>query len=330
MTRSTSDWLSAVAASFIFAALASSAINADEVVSANEPTIRTNSGLLAFYDFSSTSGRIVKDLAGVGQPVDLTIENPGDVRRAAGSLEVIGDTQIRSNKPPRRMIEAIRRSGEITVEAWLQPANTKQQGPARIVTLSRNGSNRNVTLGQEGDRYDVRLRTTSTNSNGLPSISSPKESLQTKLTHVVYTRNRKGQAKLFLNGQRESQDDVSGSTSNWDNNYQLALANEFGGSRQWRGTYYLVAIYKRDLSRSEIQQNYQAGPDAKAPDLVVATRDVKAEHFQTKIAPLLCIIALNATTRRRRKVDSIFHASWRRYQVAIAGLRSSLASRQTV
>ena len=51
---------------------------------------------------------------------------------------------------------------------------------------------RNFTLGQEGNRYDVRLRTESTNDNGIPSLASPENSLRAELTHVVYTRDAAG------------------------------------------------------------------------------------------------------------------------------------------
>ena len=119
---------------------------------------RTRSGLVALYDFSLPSGEFVKDRSGVGDPVNLRITNPQAVRRSKGSLEVRAATLIRSDKPATRVIDAIRRSGEITVEAWIRPANTNQDGPARIVTLSNNATLRNFTLGQDGDKIDARPR----------------------------------------------------------------------------------------------------------------------------------------------------------------------------
>ena len=103
---------------------------------------RTRSGLQVLYDFRSADGPLVKDRSGVGDAVDLQIENTKSVRRSAGSLEVRGQTLIRSDRPATKIINAIRRSGEITVEAWIRPAKSNQTGPARIVTLSKNGSER--------------------------------------------------------------------------------------------------------------------------------------------------------------------------------------------
>ncbi|MDA1277578.1 MAG: hypothetical protein O2960_26550, partial [Verrucomicrobia bacterium] len=103
---------------------------------------RATNGLQALYDFSSTDGAIVKDRSGVGEPVNLRISNPHAVVRSKGSLTVRGKTIIESTEPPGRIIEAVRRSNELTIEAWIRPADDKQTGPARIVTLSRNGTER--------------------------------------------------------------------------------------------------------------------------------------------------------------------------------------------
>ena len=148
-----------------------------------------------------SSGSIVKDRSGVGEPIDLKITNPDSVRRMEGSLEILEETLIRSPKPASRIIESIRISGEITIEAWLRPANISQKGPARIVSLSRNGSERNFTLGQDGEKYDVRLRTTRTSSNGIPSVSTINKILTPELTHVVYTRDRTGRTRIYINGE---------------------------------------------------------------------------------------------------------------------------------
>ena len=165
--------------------------------SAAEPTVasdadhkRVQSALQGLYDFSSADGSIVQDRSGVGQPLDLRISDPNAVRQTAGGLEVVGQTLIRSEKPATRLIESIRQSGAITIEAWVRAATTNQTGPARIVSLSHNPNERNFTLGQDGDKFEVRLRTTETSTNGIPAVASKAKSVTTELTHVVYTRAR--------------------------------------------------------------------------------------------------------------------------------------------
>ena len=246
---------------------------------------RTRSGLLALYDFSSSSGPIVKDRSGVGQPLDLRITDMKFVRRSQGSLEVRGKTLIRSEKPAAKIIQAVRQSGEVTIEAWIRPAKTSLSGPARIVTLSKNANERNFTLGQERDRFEVRLRTTKTSTNGIPALSSARNSLTRALTHVVYTRDRSGRTRIYINGKRSAERTVPGAPSNWNDTLRLALANELSNDRPWQGTYFLVAVYRRDLLPKEVEQNFKAGAGAlMAPALA---QNKQAQFFETQIAALL-------------------------------------------
>ena len=250
---------------------------------------RSGDGLVALYDFRLAKGSIVKDRSGVGKPLDLKIENPKNVRRTKGTLEVRGKTLIRSDKPAAKVFNAVRRSGEITIEAWVRPANAKQDGPARMVTLSGGSSERNFTLGQEGDKVDVRLRTTKTSGNGIPSLKSPGRSLAPRLTHIVYTRNRGGRARLFLNGKQQVEKRVPGAMANWNGKYRLALANELSSERPWLGTFHLVAIYSRNLSVGEVAQHFKAGVNARSTGAQLATRkqSPKEQFFDREIAPLL-------------------------------------------
>ena len=223
---------------------------------------RVTSGLEVLYDFRTSDGDWIKDQSGNGGELDLRIENPKAVRKTSGSLEVVGKTLIRSEKPAAKLIEAVKRSGELTLEAWIRPSKNDQSGPARILTLSRDSGQRNFTLGQEGDRFDVRLRTTKTSGNGIPSLSTGGKSLETKLTHVVYTRDRSGRTRVYLNGKRSAEDTVGGDTSNWDPSFRLALANELSQDRPWLGTYHLVAVYSQCLRPEEVEQNFRAGTHA--------------------------------------------------------------------
>ena len=99
-------------------------------------------------------------------------------------------------------------------------------GPARILTVSLDTGQRNVTLGQDGDRFDVRLRTTDTSTNGIPSLASDARTLTTELTHVVYTHDRGGRTRIYLNGELAAEETIEGSASNWNDSFRLALANE--------------------------------------------------------------------------------------------------------
>lgn len=244
-------------------------------------------GLLALYDFSSTDGATITDRAGIKPPIDLRITEPKAVRRTTGELEIIKPTLIRSEKEPARLTEAIKQSGAITIEVWLRPANTTQNGPARIVTFSRDPGARNFTLGQDGGKFDARLRTTKTGGNGIPSLSSKPNAVSGDWTHVVYVRERGGQARLYLNGKLNAEQNIAGETTNWDAGLQLALGNELSQDRPWLGALRRLAIYGRALSAKEIEECFHARPGVAAPDPKVAGHDASARLFETRVAPLI-------------------------------------------
>lgn len=247
---------------------------------------RVTNHLQVFYTFEDAQGDTVRDRSGNGTPLDLKISGNKSHAWQDGVLVLHSSTSIASTAPASKLIDSVKRSGEVTIEAWLKPANDSQAGPARIVSLSSDTSNRNVTLGQEKDAFDVRLRSSQTDRNGLPSMASPRKSLRTRLTHVVYTRDRKGTATLYLDGKPVANKQVGGNFSNWDGNYRLTLANEFTGDRPWLGELHLVAIFDRALSKQQVQQNFAAGSNP-SPPKPPSLASVSAGIFNHDVAPLL-------------------------------------------
>ncbi len=248
---------------------------------------RVGRGLQVLYDFREDGGDVVKDRAEIGKPIDLRIQDPKQVRRKDGVLLVTGNTVIRSIESTKRLVDAVRRSGSITIEAWVRPDNLNQKGPARIVTLSKNSNERNATLGQEGNQIETRLRTTATSTNGIPAIRSESKTLSDKLTHVVYTRDRGGSARIYVNGRPRQQGKVSGTLENWNDSFQLALANELSGDRPWLGELHLVAVYSRGLTPEEVALNFKAGVGATTATHLASQPVSHANLFESQIAPIL-------------------------------------------
>jgi len=213
---------------------------------------RGSSGVLAFFDFRETGGDVVRDRSRSDSPLYLKIQSPENVRWTSDGLVVHKPTRIFTTEPPRPMTAALRKSNEITIEAWITPHNLQQEGPARIVTFSRDTSNRNFTLGQEKKKYDARLRTNKTDRNGMPSVSTKDGQVKTQRTHVVYSKDKQGIARLYLNGKLAGERKGMGDFSNWDGEMVFGLANEVTGDRPWLGTLHSVAIYDRALSAEEI------------------------------------------------------------------------------
>ncbi len=221
---------------------------------------RVVEGLQALYTFDEGQGATVDDVSGVGDPAHLEIEDEASVSWLPAGLALEASTIIASRGPAAKIIQACQESNEITIEAWVKPANTEQDGPARIVTLSADTGIRNFTLGQEADTCDVRLRTTETSDNGVPPIGhTPAGSLTTELSHVVYTRDALGMAFIYINGEEAVAGDVGGDLSNWDQDFRFGLANEFTMNRTWLGELRLVAVYSRALTQAEVAKNLEAG-----------------------------------------------------------------------
>ncbi len=262
---------------------------------------RVRNGLLALYDFASPDGDVVADRSGVGRALDLEIRKPEGVRRREGSLEVFAETLIRSPGNASKIADAVRLSGEITIELWIRPSPAEQSGPVDIVTMAPKSAQRNFTLGQDGGRLAIHFRTTRTGTSGFRSSSVPAPRLPAELTHLVYTRSRTGRTRVFLNGERVMEEIVAGSTTGWER-FPFALANELGGDRPWLGTFYLAAIYSRGLLPREVERNFRAGADFRAPAATDGEQTAgEGDLFQTKIAPLFsskCLECHNSSTRR--------------------------------
>jgi len=218
-------------------------------------------GLQVLYTFEEGSGTTVHDVSGAGTPLDLTIGDEANVSWIPdGGLSLDASTIVASDDPATKIVAACQTSNELTIEAWVKPTNTTQGGgsPPRIVTLSANPSAPNFSLHQDETDYLIRLRTTGTDQNGMPTLTGGGAT--TDLSHVIFTRDAGGGDRIYVNSiEVVNRSSISGDFSNWDDTMHFALGNEFEEDRTWLGEYHLIAIYNRALSQAEVNQNYEAG-----------------------------------------------------------------------
>jgi len=220
---------------------------------------RTRDGLVALYDLEQGRGTIARDVSGVGDPLQLTLARPGAIQWIPGGVALTGKTMIASPGPAAKITKACAASHEMTLEVWLDPVHATQGGPARIVTLSRDASTRNFTLGQCATKYDVRFRTTRTTHNGSPSLQTTEGAATAELTHVVYTHDASGRRSLYINGTENAAGAIGGDLSNWDESFRLAFGDEVSGGRPWMGKLYLIAVYRRALTPEEVRLHFRMG-----------------------------------------------------------------------
>jgi hypothetical protein len=247
---------------------------------------RVTEGLQALYNFQEGTGTTIQDVSGVGLSLNLNIEEPDKVSwLPGGGIEVHAETRILSVSPATKINQASMVSNELTVEAWVKPANVNQQGPARIVTVSQGPTNpdRNFSLNQgrfgepEGqrDRWSGRLSEGSNLNPGDGTLSSPHGTATTDLQHVVFTvaasgasAQSPGNAIIYVDGVEVVRGTVTGGFADWALGRHLALVNEaglLGSGRSWLGQLHLVAIYSRALTGVQVQQNFEAGPGTMPP-----------------------------------------------------------------
>lgn len=221
--------------------------------------VRVSRSLEALYTFGRVENGVIADTSGVKEPMNLRIDKPQGVQFRAGRMIVGSAVSITSDGPATKVIAASRQSHELTIEAWVKPQTTQQSGPARIVSLSANPSLRNFTLGQDKGHWEIRLRTTATDNNGMPSTSSPENSVNVAISHLALVRNAEGVSTLYVDGQPSVTQVIAGSFENWSPDFRLSLANEVTGDRPWLGEIHLVALYSRALTDVEVEQNFRAG-----------------------------------------------------------------------
>ncbi len=271
--------------------LASRPVNSNTDFEYQGPGNRVTDGLIALYDFIQQGGDTdtVFDVSGEGSPLNLTVADEANVTWLTDrGLAITEPTIIASAIPAAKIINACTASNELTIEAWISPADTDvdpDYDPARIVTLSTNSAEHNFMLGQRTDQYIARLQT------GIPEL---RASMTLGLKHVVFTRDSAGNRNIYIDNVPVASDTIAGDFSTWDTTGAgFALGNEFGAPRPWLGEYHLVAVYDKALSIEEIQTNFDAGPSGTStatnqapsadagPDIVVADEDLSGSESVT-------------------------------------------------
>lgn len=232
----------------------------DGIVASSGGRVETN--VIALYEFKVGSGLTAFDTSGVDPSLNLTLQ---------GDVEWVGSWGIRINDgkaqglsgASSKLYDLITATGEYSIEAWVVPDNVTQEGPARIVSYSGGDTIRNFTLGQTLYNYDFLNRSSVTDENGMPALSTPDadEVLQATLQHVVATYDPINGRRIYVNGELVTPADGlgGGSLNDWDNSFVLVLGNEASNNQLWKGTLRLVAIHNRALSQEDIQANYDAG-----------------------------------------------------------------------
>ena len=223
---------------------------------------RFEGSMIAKYMFETGQGSTAYDTSGVSPEADLSLTGNVTWDSAWGVIFGQGSQAQASTSASSKLTTMIQESGEYSIEAWAAPANVTQTN-AWIVSYSGSNTTRNATLGQDAEQYQGFARSSVTDTNGMPPLTTTTANgaAQAALQHIVLTYDPVNGQKLYVNGVFTGDVDPSkgGSLANWDNTFALVLGNETSGQRQWLGEIKLVAVYNTALTPAQVQQNFNAG-----------------------------------------------------------------------
>jgi ferric-dicitrate binding protein FerR (iron transport regulator) len=222
---------------------------------------RVTAGLQALYLFHEGQGAVIHDVSGAGAPLDLKIPTPRLAPWTSPGLRLQGNLRIDTDGAATRLIDACRKTQELTIEAWVLPSKAVPDFEGALVALSTDVPDRSFALIQGGGTYDAWLRTSTTDGSGRPALSTGKGVAEPKLTHVVFTRTASGQERLYVNGLERAARVRPGTFASWNDAHHLYLGNESFEERPWAGTFRLVAIYNQALSTAEVVRNFKGGAE---------------------------------------------------------------------
>jgi PKD repeat protein len=240
-------------------------VNRDGAVA---PT-RITTGLQFLALFDEAAGRVVHDQSGVGMAYDLSFQGESHYWQPDGTLFLDYGWLLGGN-PFSKVIDACKASNEITVEAWVKRWEDPHYYMVDAVVLANSAEEEtecNFILYQTGNgQYEVKLRTSSTDLDGAPSLVGGDAAL-TKIEQVTYTRDSSGNVKLYIDAVEVASMIIGGDFSTWSAGFKFAMGSLVDGGREvaWMGKLDLVAIYSSALSQANIETNLMAGGGAVGP-----------------------------------------------------------------
>lgn len=140
----------------------------------------------------------------------------------------------------------------ITVVVDMESGGFFQQGPARIISLSRDASGRNFTIGQERDGLVFRLRTPETGVNGSKPATIARWTVWPGWRRVFAASYDGRVFRIYADGALAAERVLdAGGFEGWERDFTLLFGNETNGDRPWRGRLYEATVYNRALRAEE-------------------------------------------------------------------------------
>ncbi|HEY3699490.1 MAG TPA: LamG-like jellyroll fold domain-containing protein [Spongiibacteraceae bacterium] len=234
---------------------------------------------IALWRFLEGEGKVVSDTSGVSPAISLTVNGEeGDTGNfkwiGGGGIQFNGAVAYGTAAASKKLYDLIAPAGEYSIEAWTLPANVADEDK-EIVAYSDGTDKRNFMLGQTMYNYDYYNRSSATNSRGMvgmkkfssdPTNTPEKGALQAALQHVVLTYDAINGRKIYVDDKLVSSaypDDLGTLANDWAQNYEIVMGNTLAQGATWKGALRMVAIHKRALNPTQIDQNFGVPPGEK-------------------------------------------------------------------
>ena len=185
----------------------------------------------------------------------------------------------RTSDPPQ-WLEHVGRTGRLEIMLCVRPLLTRQTGPARILSVSGNGFERNLLIGRRGDDLIVHLRTRPAGASG----SARDAERVVRVGDVFLAGNwvdvtltiAPGELTLSVGEDREVQRELAPDPlRTWDASYRLTFGNEITGGHPWLGDIKRVVVGTADA----VYAYPGAAPLELPPRFWIMSREPKLQPF---------------------------------------------------
>ncbi|MCC6679765.1 MAG: LamG domain-containing protein [Phycisphaeraceae bacterium] len=194
---------------------------------------------------------VVRDSSGLGDPLDLFIDNTAAVTWVSGGgLTLNSGTVLRSPQPPGKVYNGITATGQFSIEMEITPSSLDSTARRLLWFGANSGSDANLDLYTRNAAHDVRVRNSATGDNP-PTLESDANLVQNAYTHVLVTFDGTS-VHFYHNGVLAGTSEQAGDLLNWNDAYRFMLANSPAGTYPWLGTMNRLAIYDRAMNQRQV------------------------------------------------------------------------------
>jgi VanZ family protein len=164
---------------------AASTIEVSQLLNNDDSCQALASSLVAAYDFKQAS--TYSDSTNTLPNLEWDKGNLNE--RSINGVEFNSDNWLKT-RDVSVLNEKIKNSSQFTISFIITSKDSKQNGPARIISISPDVYNRNITIGQWQDSLSIRLRNLLAGANGTrPELIVPNVFNNTEPHHLIVTYN---------------------------------------------------------------------------------------------------------------------------------------------